>query len=266
MADHAGHAHPGVRPLGRLVVVAALPGRVAPDGLARDRVPGHALRVQGVRAGDRHDRVDLVGIGDRPLQAPASRRASHRPRPRAARSRARAGTRARVRTMSATVITGKSEPYGVPVAGSIDDGPGRAAAAAEQVGADHEVVVGVEGLAGIRSSRPTNPSPGPPYRRAPRHRTRRGCSPPVGVGREAGRVGVAAERVADQDDVVAGRGEGPVGLVGDPDGWSSRPQSSLHRLRQVEVTASRPCPPMPGTIARGRHERDASSSGVGILS
>ena len=28
-----------------------------------------------------------------------------------------------VRTMSATVITGKSDPYGRPVAGSIDDGP-----------------------------------------------------------------------------------------------------------------------------------------------
>ena len=28
-----------------------------------------------------------------------------------------------VRTMSATVITGKSDPYGLPVAGSIDDGP-----------------------------------------------------------------------------------------------------------------------------------------------
>src|SRR5204863_6268653 len=28
-----------------------------------------------------------------------------------------------VRTMSATVMTGKSDPYGVPVAGLIDDGP-----------------------------------------------------------------------------------------------------------------------------------------------
>ena len=28
-----------------------------------------------------------------------------------------------VRTMSATVITGKSEPYGAPVAGSVDEGP-----------------------------------------------------------------------------------------------------------------------------------------------
>ena len=28
-----------------------------------------------------------------------------------------------VRTMSATVMTGKSDPYGRPVAGSIDDGP-----------------------------------------------------------------------------------------------------------------------------------------------
>ena len=53
-----------------------------------------------------------------------------------------------VRTMSATVITGKSDPYGRPVAGSIDDGPVVPAAAAEQVGGDDEVPVGVERLAG----------------------------------------------------------------------------------------------------------------------
>ena len=52
------------------------------------------------------------------------------------------------RTMSATVMTGKSEPYGRPVAGLIDDGPGRAAAAAEQIRADDEEAIGVEGLAG----------------------------------------------------------------------------------------------------------------------
>ena len=28
-----------------------------------------------------------------------------------------------VRTMSATVMTGKSDPYGLPLAGSTDDGP-----------------------------------------------------------------------------------------------------------------------------------------------
>ena len=52
------------------------------------------------------------------------------------------------RTMSATVMTGKSDPYGLPVAGFDRGRPGRAAAAAEQVGADDEEAIGVEGLAG----------------------------------------------------------------------------------------------------------------------
>ena len=52
------------------------------------------------------------------------------------------------RTMSPIVITGNDIAYGQPVAGLIDAGPGGAAAAAQHVGADDEVAVGVEALAG----------------------------------------------------------------------------------------------------------------------
>ena len=42
-----------------------------------------ALRLDGVRAGDRHDRIDLIGIQDRPLERlhAAERSAGHRGKP-----------------------------------------------------------------------------------------------------------------------------------------------------------------------------------------
>ena len=95
MADHPGHAHAAVGGAARPVVAAALPGRVAHDRLTRDRVPGDALRVEGVRGGDRHDGVDLIGKQDRPARRPASRRATRPPPPPAARCRVRPGTPAR---------------------------------------------------------------------------------------------------------------------------------------------------------------------------
>src|ERR1019366_5201945 len=100
-----------------------------------------------------------------------------------------------VRTMSATVITGKSGPYGLPVAGSIDDGPAVAILGPEPV---------ARALVGRRL-------------------------------REARRVGVAAERMAHQDNVVAPGREGAVGLVCHPNRVQFPPAVEPHRLRQVEV-------------------------------
>ena len=53
--------------------------------------------------------------------------------------------------------------------------------------------------------------------------------------REAGGVRVAAQRVADQDDVVARRRERPVGLVGDADRMQLAPAVEPQRTRKVEV-------------------------------
>ena len=62
VADHPRHAHAGRGRASGAVVVAVLPVRVGGDGVARNRVPRHALRLQGVRAGDGDDRIHLVGI------------------------------------------------------------------------------------------------------------------------------------------------------------------------------------------------------------
>ena len=122
MADHPRHAHAGVRRLGCVVVAALLPRRVAHDRLAGDRVPRHALRVQGMRAGDRHDGVDLVGEHDRPLERlhPTERAARHRREPLdPERIQERALGPDHVRDGDHREV----EPYGRPVAGSGDDGP-----------------------------------------------------------------------------------------------------------------------------------------------
>jgi hypothetical protein len=103
--------------------------------------------------------------------------------------------------MSATVITGKSGPYGLPVAGSTDDGPvvprqppsrfvetTKKRSVSKPCRADHPVPP-AEPLAG-RAVAILGPEP---VARALFGRRLR----------EAGRVGVAAERMAHQDDVVA---------------------------------------------------------------
>ena len=232
MADHAGHAHARLGGAAGAVVVAAGPGRVAQDRLAGDRVPGHALRVQRGRAGDDHDRVDLVRVQHRPLQRlhAAERAARHRGQPLDAE----------------LVEEGALGPHHVghgdhrevrpvgPAGGRVvRRGPGGAAAAAEQVGRDDVVAAGVEGLA-----RPDHPVP-------PAEALARGA---VAVGRgeavagalgrrrggDPGRVGVAAERVADQDDVVPRGRQRAVGLVGHPDRVDLPAAVELDRGRQVE--------------------------------
>ena len=59
--------------------------------------------------------------------------------------------------------------------------------------------------------------------------------------REAGRVRVAAERVADQDDVVARRRQRAVGLVGDADRVQLPPAVERAAAPAGRGTASRPC-------------------------
>ena len=170
-----------------------------------------------------------------------------------------------VRTMSATVITGKSEPYGCPVAGLIDDGPGRAAAAAEQVGGDDEEPVGVERLAGA-----DHPVP-------PAEPLRRGAVAIVGAEavaralggrrlRDAGGVRVAAQRVADEDDVVARRRQRAVGLVGDADRMQRAATVELERLRQIEeLRLDDACRARGGSRRRGGHARDHSACSRGAI-
>ncbi len=82
------------------------------------------------------------------------------------------------RTMSATVTTGKSSAV-LPARGRVDAvGPADCPCTPDDVGADHEVAIGVEALAGADHG-----------------------LPPAGLvlaGVVAGRVRVAGERVQDQ--------------------------------------------------------------------
>ena len=97
------------------------------------------------------------------------------------------------RTMSPMVITGKDMAYGQPVAGLMRGGSGGAAASAQHVGADHEVLVGVERLAGTDH-----------------------VVPPAGLagfGADSGRVGVAGEGVQHHDGVGFRRVQFAIRLV-----------------------------------------------------
>ena len=214
------------------VVVAAPPRRVAHDRLARDRVPGHALRVEGMSARDRHDSVDLVGVEDRPLERlhASERAAGHRREPldpELVQERALGphhvgdGDHGEV---------GAVRPARRRVERRRPRGP---AAAAEQVRGDDEVPVGVERLAGADH-------PVPPAERLT-GRAVAVVGPEAvagallrGLGREAGGVRVAAERVADEDHVVALRRQRAVGLVRDTDRVELPPAVEPHRVRQVE--------------------------------
>ena len=148
-----------------------------------------------------------------------------------------------VRTMSATVITGKSDPYGRPVAGSIDDGPVVPRQPPSRLVETTKKRSVSKALPG-----PIIPShqPSPLPRRAVPVLGREPVAGALGGRRrgDAGRVGVAAERVADEDDVVARGGQGAVGLVRHPDRVQVAPAVQPHRVRQVEVlrldTADRP--------------------------
>ena len=128
---------------------------------------------------------------------------SEPPATAASRSMPRTSRNARsVRTMSATVITGKSDPYGRPVAGSIDDGPvvpRQPPSRFVETTKKRSVSNALPGP--IIPSHQPRPLPAAPSRSSAANPSR--VLSPGGVCDEAGRMGVAAERVADQDDVVA---------------------------------------------------------------
>ena len=164
----------------RLEVIAAAPIGIGHDRLAADLVEGDVLRRVPRRGGDRHRGEDALGIGRRPLQ---HLHAAHRAADDAEQ------------LLDAEMVdqlllrahhVGDGDDRKVEAPGLAGRGvdlrrPGRAHAAAQHVGADQEIALGVEHLA-----RPDQHVP--PARLA-------------GDRMRLGDILVAGQRVADQDGV-----------------------------------------------------------------
>ena len=135
--------------------------------------------------------------------------------------------------MSATVITGKSAPYGRPVSGFGDDGP---------------VVPRQPPRRFVLTTKKRSVSNALPGPIMPSHQPRlrpRSCVALLGGeavarargrgrGRVACRVRVAGQRMTHEDHVVARGRERAVGFVGDADGVELAAAVERERARQVE--------------------------------
>ena len=186
-----------------------------------------------VGAGDRHDGVDLIRKLDRPLQRlHATERATrHRGEPVDAEH-------VQERTLHTDHVGDRDDRKIRPVwlAGRRVDRrrAGGAAATAEQIRGDDEEPIGVERLAG--SDHPVPPA----ETLAGRTVAIFGRETVAGAGRrrclrEARRMRVAAQRVADQDDVVTLRRQGAVGLVRDANRMQFATAIEPDRLGQIEI-------------------------------
>ncbi len=192
VGHHAGDGEAHARAAaGR--VVALVPARVLEDGLAADLVEGDGLRALAGGGGHGEDLVAEIRILDGPLER------LHAPHGAAEGAEqafdAEVVEQALLRAHHvADGDGGERDPVGAAGGGIGGEGAGGALAAAEHVGADDEVVVGVHGLAGADE-----------------------VVPPAGLAVvervDAGAVVVAGEGVADEDGVVGGGVEAAVGLV-----------------------------------------------------
>ena len=192
-----GHARDG-ETLARgpaLVEIAALtPFGIGHHRLAADLVEGDVLRGVARRASDRHGGEHAVLVGRGPFQHlhAAHRAAEHRQHVGDAEMIEQPRLRAH---HVAHGDDGKVEPIGASRGRIVRARPGRAHAAADHVGAEHEIAIGVDRLARADHGLP-------PARLA-------------GDGMDIGDMLVAGQRVADQHDVGLRRIEHAVGLVGD---------------------------------------------------
>ena len=198
---HLGDLPRGGQPLPRpltgcrVVVVTAPEVRVEPDGPASDGAPGDLLRRRlGTRC-DRDDARHPVGEDARPLQHlhATHRTADHRMPAAHAEVVGEPGLGAH---HVADGHDGEPAAVGPPVVGVRRGGPGRALAPAEDVAADHEEAVGVDGEARTHATLPP---------------TRRRMTL-VGIARG---MAVARPCVAQQHGIAAVRVQVAPRLVGD---------------------------------------------------
>ena len=179
------------------LIFAALPVGIGHDRLAAHFVEGDVLRRMARGAGDGHHGAHALGIGRRPLQRlhPAHRAADHRQQFFDSQGIDQHGLRPHhvahgdQREMQPEGLAGRRIDFG---------GAGRAHAAANDIGADHEEAVGVDGLARSHHGRP-----------------------PAGLAGD-GMIGgdelVAGQGMADQDGVALVGVERAIGHIGDGEG------------------------------------------------
>ena len=182
--DAAGQREALVGAHAVLVVVAAVEVLVLHDGRARDGAEGDVLGGQASARADHEPRAQLIGVIERPLQ---HLHAADRPADRRERALDAEVTEQPPVHGHEIAHGAEREAQAVGLAGGRVDrrGARRALAAAQQVRADDEQPVGVDRLAGADQVVP-------PAR-------------PRGVAVMAGGVGVAGQRVADEDAVGSRR-------------------------------------------------------------
>ena len=232
VSDHAGDTHARRRRASCAVVVAPLPIRIGSDRVSRDRIPGDALRLERVGARDWNDRADLIAVLHGPLECLHAAQ-----RPAGNDGEARDPELVQQRPLGPHHVADGDHrevgPVGPTRGGVRGRGSGRAAAASEKIRTDDEKAVGVEGLAGTDHAVP--PAETPTARTValvgaeavPRAFIHGHC-------REAGRVRIAAQRVADQNHVVAGGRERAIGLVRDADGFQLAATVERQRPRKLQ--------------------------------
>ena len=191
---HAGDRQPLARARSLGEVAPAAPFGIGHHRLSPDLVEGDVLRRMARAGGDRQGAEHPVGIGRQPLQDlhPAHRAAGHREQGLDAEMIEQHGLRPH---HVANRDHRKIEAVGLS-GGRVERGrAGGPHAAAERVGTDDEIAIGVDRRARADHQRP-------PARLA-------------GHRMIVGRVLVAGQRVADEDGVGAIGVERPVGLIGD---------------------------------------------------
>ena len=227
MRGHARHRQPGFRPGTLQQIAAAAPFRVGHDRLAPDLVKGDVLRRMAGGGGDRHRGEHRFGVCHRPLQ---HLHAAHR-----------AADDAEQLVDAEMLDQQLLRPHHV-ADGDHREGqaigqagrrvgvlrPAAAQAAAQHVGADDEIAVGVDRLAG-----------------ADQH------LPPAGLagdGMGLGHEMVAGQGVADHDGVRAVGVQRAVGLVGDLEAADLDPAVQPHRPVDGQPHAPAGLDPVGGVI------------------
>ena len=209
---HARNGEAFARARALIEIAALAPVWIGHDGLAPDLVEGDVLRGMARGAGDRHGREHAVLVGRSPFE---HLHAAHRAAKHAEHDRnAEMIEQPRLRPHHVgDGDDGKVEPVGTAGRGIGRAWPGRAHAAADHIGAEHEIAVGIDRLAWADHGLP-------PARLA-------------GDGMDVGDMLVAGERMTDEHEVRLVGVERAVGLIGDGEGREFLP--AVERKRIVKM-------------------------------